>query len=132
MKKILTISILLINLILLSCNNQSSSSYNDNKQDASSHEKNNPTSFLSIDNIEENIWGSKIKSTISNSASLTTYKDIVIEINFLSKTNSIIKTENITIYEYFSPNSKKSINFKIPNYKGTKKISCKIIDASYK
>ena len=66
----------------------------------------------------ENFLGDKLKIAgyIENNASLTTYKDVVINVNFYSKTKTLLSTEQYTIYEFFPPASKKPFELKVNNY----------------
>ena len=56
----------------------------------------------------------KINGIIENKATVTTYKDVIVEVIFYSKTDSEIAREQYTIYDFFAPNTKKE--FKLKNY----------------
>lgn len=96
-------------------------------------ERASPTNFLTADGTyRENFWGNKIKvkCTITNSATVVTYKDVVVRIAYYSKTGTEITNASYTIYETFSPNSSKTIEIKIDNYKNVSSIGWDVIDAS--
>lgn len=95
-------------------------------------EKRNPTSFLSTDGTyRKNLMGEWVlEGTISNSATIATYKDVVLEIKFYSKTKTLLGTEKEAIYEYFPAGQRKSFKIKTYGYKGTKSIGWDIIRAS--
>lgn len=54
-----------------------------------------------------------LTGSIENKAVLASMKDIKIQINYLSKTNSVIDTQIITIYDYILPGKKKELEREI-------------------
>ena len=90
-----------------------------------------PTSFLKSEGtyrsnlIEE--W--VLEGTISSSATVAKYKDVVLLVNFYSKTKTLIGTERHPIYEYINPG--RSINFKIKTngFDGTESVGWDIESA---
>ena len=107
------------------------SSYQETKMSLEEQEKFNPLSFLNTKGTyRKNMIGEwVVDGTISNNATIATYKDVVIEITFYSKTNSLLGTEKKTIYEYFPAG--KTIRFKLKTYgyQGTKEINWNIVNA---
>lgn len=94
-----------------------------------------PTNYLEAGGTyRENFLGDKLKidGYIQNNATVTTYKDVVIEVTYYSKTDTNMGTENFTIYEFFPPTSKKPFNLKIKNYSNISKIGWKVINATVK
>ena len=125
----LATALTVLTLGLTSCNSGSSgsydsgSSYQETKMTLEDKEKQNPTSFLSTDGTyRKNLLGEWVlEGTISNSATIATYKDVVLEINFYSQTETHLGTEEEAIYEYFPAGKTK--NFKIKTWlNGAKKI----------
>lgn len=58
----------------------------------------------------------KINGIIENKATVTNYKDVIVEVVFYSKTQSEIARESYTIYDFFGPNTKKEFKLKVKNY----------------
>ncbi len=54
-----------------------------------------------------------IAGTIKNSASIATYKDVVLKITYFSKTETVISTEEKTFYELYAPNSNVEYSLKV-------------------
>lgn len=95
-------------------------------------EKSQPTNFLTAGgNYNENFWGNKIKvhGTITNTASVATYKDAVVRITYYSKTKTELGTHEYTIYETFPPTSTKNFELKIETYKDVNSIGWEVISA---
>ena len=106
--------------------------YEQNVVTVEEQERQNPTRFLSASGqYRDNILGNKtvIMGTISNSAAKATFKDVVVEIKFYSDTESLITSEQYTVYEYFSPGTTKDFNLKIKHPRGTEKVGWKVISA---
>ena len=127
---------------LYSCDFASSTSYGDYGNDQSyeetkwtleEKEQENPLSFLSTDGqYWQKRFGKKwiIEGTISNSASIATYKDVVLEIQFYSGTNTFISSTEHIFYEYFPAGTTE--DFKIVDFapEGTESINWKVKRAS--
>ena len=140
MKKIITILSFAV-LIMTSCKNSGSSNSNspnvqksaeELKMDLKQREQSSPTDYLSADGTyRENFWGDKLKvnCTITNTATVATYKDAVVRVTYYSKTKTILGNNDYTIYEIFSPNSSKSVKLKIENYKDVNSIGWSVINA---
>ncbi|MCK4664130.1 MAG: hypothetical protein KAT68_14780 [Bacteroidales bacterium] len=129
--KTMTFSIVLIVLTLglTSCN--SGSSYQETKMTLEDKEKQNPTAFLLTDGTYRiNLLGEWVlEGTISNSATIATYKDVVLKVDFYSKTETHLGSERHAIYEYFSAGQTKNFKIKTFGYKGTNSISWSIESA---
>lgn len=127
-----------LTLGLTNCNSGSSdnydtgSSYQETKMTLEEKEKQNPTSFLSTDGTyRKNLMGEWVlEGSISNSATIATYKDVVLEISFYSKTKTLLGTEKEAVYEYFPAGQSKSFKIKTYGYKGTSSIGWNILSAS--
>ena len=74
-------------------------------------ENENPKEYLKANiTMRENLLGEKVfEGTITNNATLASFKDVVVEISFLSKTESMLGTEKFTVYEKFPPRGSVSI-----------------------
>jgi hypothetical protein len=74
----------------------------------------------------------KINGIIENKATVTNYKDVVIEVIFYSKTQSEIARESYTIYDFFGPNTKKEFKLKVKNYSNVETIGLNVESALLK
>lgn len=91
-----------------------------------------PTKYLELEgNYNKSFWGTeyKIKGKIVNRAMFATFKDVVIEVNFLSKTGTTIKSKNYTLYEIYKANSETDFALDVNNFKNVKTINCNIVAA---
>jgi hypothetical protein len=124
-------------LALSSCNSRdrsdrnSNKSYQQTKMSLKDQELGNPKKFLKSDGTyRKNLLGQWVlEGKVSNYATVATYKDVVLEVKFYSKTKSLLGTENKTIYEFFKPGEKKSFKVKTYGYEGTKTIGWSIVKA---
>ena len=108
-------SVLILSLItyVIYANNQSNyvspfssqKSAEELKADLTQTEKQNPTQYITsrTSNRQNLISQTVLEGTLTNSATVAAFKDVVLQANFLSKTNSIIATQNITMYEVINP-----------------------------
>lgn len=98
-------------------------------------EKSQPVKFLTADGeYSANYRGNKliINGTIKNSATLTTYKFVVVTITYFTKNKTVLDTESYRIFETFSPNSTKDFQLKIENYSKANSIGWEVTDAVIK
>jgi hypothetical protein len=74
-------------------------------------EKQNPGVYLKPEiTMRSNLIGQKVfEGSITNTASVATFKDIVIKFTFLSKTDAVIKEKSYTVYEIIPPKQAISI-----------------------
>jgi hypothetical protein len=99
--------------------------------DLEQRERMNPTEYL-VDKttMRWNLRGEAIiEGSVMNNASVASFKDIVLEVSYLSKTGSIISTEHFTIYEVAGPGKWASFKFKTYSPKDTKGFSAVVINA---
>lgn len=112
--------------------NSNAKSYEQNVMTVEEQERSNPTRFLtSSGEYRDNIWGNKtvLNGTITNSAAKATFKDVVVEVKFYSSTESLISSENYTIYDYFPAGSSKDFNLRIKHPSGTEKVGLSVVSA---
>lgn len=97
-------------------------------------EKKNPANFLSVNSKDKhNLLGQTvIKGTISNTAKICVYYDVVVELSFTSKTGALLEKDSETIYETIEAG--KSVNFKTKYFapKGTDSVLIKVMGAKTK
>ncbi len=105
------------------------------RQELRIKENNNPKSYLSVTySLDFGFFSGKdiINGNINNSASIATYKDVVLNVTFRTATNTDIYSESYVIYKYFKPNTSTNFKLKVNSPNGTKKIHVSISTAKYK
>ncbi len=127
---------LVLSVAIFSCNNNDASntdsekdSYEKNKESLREKEQKNPQNFLIISgNDKHNIVGQTVvKATISNKASVASYKDVDIQLDFYSKTGTLLETDKETVYEILNPGESKSFKTKYFAPKGTDSVALNIL-----
>lgn len=127
MKTKLLITIL-FSLLLFSCNTKSASEESSRtktpeelKAELKQNEQNNPKQYLEASGKwgENNVKikeaglfadaeyqqdGYNVNGTIKNNASVAIFKDVVLRLSYLSQTQSVISSEDYTVYKYVEPN----------------------------
>lgn len=64
----------------------------------------NPTTYLQAGGTyRTNFWLTKfdVSGTVSNTALHTNYKDVVVTVNFYSRTNTLLTSKSYTLYDFF-------------------------------
>lgn len=115
--------------------NNSVPTYEESVMTIAEIEASDPANYLNADGkYHPNLLGDKLKinGVIHNKATLTTYKDVVIDVIFYSKTNSEINREQYTIYDFFSPNTQKEFKLKVNNYRNVETIGWNVTNAVVK
>lgn len=95
-------------------------------------ERSKPVKFLSSKaDYKKNIWGTKIKlnCTIKNTATIASYKDVVLRVTYFNDAKTVIGNSDHTLFDNFPSQSEKAVEMKIDNVKHTDSISCKIVSA---
>lgn len=117
-----------------SCNSDTqsnTSSYETKKMSLEDQEKMTPLNFLHIEGqYRTNLIGQfVIEGKVSNSATIATYKDVEVEISYISKTGAVINKGSEIIYEFVKPNNAIPYKFKKDAPNGTASVSLDIINA---
>lgn len=73
--------------------------------------------------------GALIVGSITNNATLATYKDVVIKVSYYSQTETVIKTKSYVLYEYYKPNTTNYFSIKVYPPKAYVNFGIKIKDA---
>lgn len=131
---VLVVIFVVITLItnLVSGDYNSGDTYQEKVMTVEQIERSQPTNFLSADGTyRENFWGDKLKVScvFTNKATVATYKDAIVRVTFYTKTKTVLVEEDYTVYEVFPPNSKKTVELEITNYKNVNSIGWEIIQA---
>jgi hypothetical protein len=95
-------------------------------------EKADPTRFLSADGTwSENFWGNKytINGTVTNSATVANYKDVVINVTFYTKTKSEISSKQYVLYEFVPAHSTKKFEWKLERPNGAESLGWDVSSA---
>lgn len=120
--------------------NQNNSNYShrvrtesDLRNELESKEKRNPKTYLSVDyDLNYRLFSGKdeIKGTIYNSATMATFKDVILTVTYSSNTGTKLYSENFVVYDFIYPGSSTDFNIKTYSPEGTKQIGVKIKSAS--
>ena len=137
MKKIFVI-LVSASRIFLSCSESETTkasnekeSYEIAKESLQDKEIKNPQNFLTVTgNNRHNLVGQTvIKGTINNKATVASYKDVDIKLDFYSKTGTLLETDKETVYEIIAPGQSKNFKTKYFAPKGTDSVALMIISA---
>lgn len=133
------IFLIIVGIIILSKifdkETDTSSTYHESVMTIQEIEAAEPVNYLKADGTyNNNFIGDKVKinGVITNSATVTTYKDIIVRVNFYSKTNTLIGTEDYTLYEFYPPNSSQEFKLKVKAYSNVSSLGWEIVNASAK
>lgn len=109
----------------------SMASYSEKVESVEDVERANPSRFISVTyNTRENLIGELvINGTVSNEATVASYKDLVLRVSYYSKTESLLAEEEFTIYEYFGPGKSTSFKKKLPYYRNTRSVDLSFVSA---
>ena len=137
MHKHITTALLVVSILLAACNSNSKSvaaekeKYQQAKETLEEKEQKNPTTFLMVNSHDKhNLLGQTvIKGTVTNTAKVCVYKDVLLQLNYYSKTGTLLLTTNETVYNKIEPG--KSSGFKTKEFapKGTDSVAIKVIGA---
>ena len=103
------------------------------KQELKQQEQANPTKYLSASGTyNKNFFGDKfkVKCTFTNTATVATFKDAVVKVTYYAKTNTVLRTNQYTVYELFPPNGSKTVQMTIDNYQNVSSIGWDVIQAT--
>jgi hypothetical protein len=105
--------------------------YQQTKETLEQTEKKNPKRFLTVEGSDrKNLIGQRvIKGTVSNKATVASYKDIDIELSFYSETGTLLEKDHEVIYETIAPGGSTSFKTKYFAPKGTDSVAMKIVGA---
>lgn len=91
----------------------------------------NPTKYLtSTIKTRKNVVGQAIiGGYITNTSPDITFKDVVLDVSYLSKTGAVISTQRFVVYEIIKPGKKANFKFKTREPAGTKTFSAQLVTA---
>lgn len=96
-------------------------------------EQKDPTRFLEASGTwNENFWGTKLKvhGKVKSSATVATYKDIVIRVTYYSETRTVLGTEDYVLYKFVPPHSTVDFEWTLKRPDACKQIGWDVIRAS--
>ncbi len=105
----------------------------DLRKELESKEKRNPKRYLSVDyDLNYKIFSGKdeIKGIIYNSATIATFKDVILTVTYSSNTGTNLYSENFVVYDFIYPGSSTDFNIKTYSPEGTKRIGVTIKSAT--
>ena len=106
-------------------------SYEATKESLGDKEKKNPENFLTVAGHDRhNILGQTVvKGTVFNKATVASYKDVDIKLDFYSKTGTLLETDKETVYEVIGPGQSKNFKTKYFAPKGTDSVALSVTAA---
>ena len=137
MKKIIP-ALIMLSFVFAACGGdekaaaeKSKDKYEQTKETLEQTEKKNPKRFLSVEGDERKnlIRQTVVKGTISNKATVASFKDIDVEISFYSETGALLLKDHEVVYKVVGPNSSESFKYKTYAPKGTDSVAMKIVSA---
>jgi len=101
------------------------------KQNLAEIEKKSPQTYIAVSGHDKrNLIGQTVvKGTLSNNASVTSFKDVDIEMSFYSKTGALLEKDKETIYETLAPGDSKNFKTKYFAPKGTDSVAIRVMGA---
>lgn len=137
MKKIIPVFIIM-GLFIAACGSnekeaevKAKDKYEQTKETLEQTEKKNPKRFLTVEGHDRRnlLRQTVIKGTITNKATVASYKDVDVELSFFSKTGALLEKDHEVIYETITPGSTKNFKTKYFAPKGTDSVALKIVAA---
>ncbi len=125
-------------IILLSCNNSDTKkaakekdSYEATRESLQDKETKNPQNFLTVSGHDRhNILGQTVvKGTVTNKATVASYKDVDVKLDFYSKTGTLLETDKETVFEIIGPGQSKNFKTKYFAPKGTDSVALAVTGA---
>ena len=129
---------LLVAVSLFSCANKDDrkkeyekNSYESTKENLLEKEKTTPANFLSVSGHDKHnlIGQTVVKGSITNKATVASFKDVDVKLEFYSKTGTLLETDHETVYEVIPPGQSKNFKTKYFAPKGTDSVALSIVTA---
>lgn len=125
-------------VIIFSCNESDSTtsaknknSYEAAKESLQDKEKKSPENFLVVAGHDRHnlIGQTVVKGTVTNKATVASYKDVDVKLDFYSKTGTLLETDKETVYEVIAPGQSKNFKTKYFAPKGTDSVALAVTGA---
>ena len=137
MKKIIP-ALIFVSFVFAACggddkadDTKSKDNYEQTRETMEQTEKKDPKRFLSVEGDERKnlIRQTVVKGTITNKATVASFKDIDVELSFYSETGALLLKDHEVVYKVVGPNSSESFKYKTYAPKGTDSVVMKIAGA---
>lgn len=131
-------ALVFISTVLLSCGGNDTKNpvtekenYEKTKESLGDKEKKNPENFITVSGHDKhNLLGQTVvKGTVTNKATVATYKDVDVKLDFYSKTGTLLETDKETIFEVIGPGQSKNFKTKYFAPKGTDSVALSVTAA---
>lgn len=137
LKKLIIILLVVVGIVTIisliaSSNDSSSKKFYEASMTPEEMEAMHPTNYLkAYGKYHQNLLGTKliIEGYVDNSATITAYKDVTIDVIFYDDSKLELNRESFTINEFFNANSRKKFKHKAPNYSNVKSIGWEVSNA---
>ena len=131
------ILVFILSATCFSCQNSESNkqadknSYELSKENLLMKEKKNPENFLTVSGHDKrNLLGQTVvKGSVLNKATVASYKDVDLKLEFYSKTGTLLETDHEIVYEVIPPGQSKNFKTKYFAPKGTDSVALKVVSA---
>ncbi len=133
MKKIIP-AFIMLSFAFAACNSDDAKGkdkYEQTKETLEQSEKKNPKRFLNVEGSDKkNLIGQTvIKGTITNKATVASFKDVDVELSFYSKTGALLQRDHEVVYETIKPGNSTDFKTKTRAPIGTDSVAMKIFAA---
>ena len=133
MKKIIP-AFIMLSFGFAACNSDDAKGkdkYEQTKETLEQSEKKNPNRFLTVEGSDKkNLIGQTvIKGTITNKATVASFKDVDVELSFYSKTGVLLQRDHEVVYETIKPGNSTDFKTKTRAPIGTDSVAMKIYAA---
>jgi hypothetical protein len=129
-----TLTIILFS-VFFSCNSANdqhpSTKYEEKRQSLQEMEQDSPLKFLKANGSHHGnlLNQTVVEGEVINKATLTSYKNIKLQITFRDKDGAVIEKDKEALEDIIKPNSSTDFKIKTGHVKGTNTVSINIIDA---
>lgn len=129
---------LIASLTFYSCNQSDSNNtanektnYEKTKENLQEKETKSPENFLVVAGHDRhNLLGQMVvKGSITNKATVASYKDVDVKLDFYSKTGTLLETDKETVYEIIAPGQSKNFKTKYFAPKGSDSVALAVTGA---
>lgn len=127
------LAILIVTIAISACKESKTENYQEKLMTIEQTERAQPTRFLRAEGSYNKIlFGGKLKfdGAIKNTATVVTYKDVVVKLTYFSENKTAIGKIEHTVQDFFPPQSEKPFELTIENDKSIHSIGWEVIAAT--
>ncbi|MBK7382075.1 MAG: DUF4339 domain-containing protein [Flavobacteriales bacterium] len=109
------------------------SSYEEKVMTIEEIERADPVRFLDASGKwNENFWGNKLRvhGRVTSSATVASYKDVVIQVSYYSETKTVLGTEQYVLYKFVPPNQTIEFEWTLNRPDACKKLGWDVVSAT--